>query len=45
MHKFMEILVFVLAIIGLAAIVKHITMNYEEGCWWCNWCVPKEDKK
>jgi hypothetical protein len=43
----MKMVVCVLAIIGLAAVVKHIsTMNYEEGCCICNWCMPKkEDEK
>ena len=47
MHNFMKIVVCVLAIIGLATVVKHVsTMHCEEGCCLCNWCMPKkEDEK
>lgn len=34
MHKFMEIVVCILAIIGLACIVKHL-MHCKEGCCLC----------
>lgn len=37
----MEILVYILALIGLACIVKH--MSHQEGCWLCGWQKTKED--
>ncbi|MFZ2497492.1 MAG: hypothetical protein ACP5N0_03385 [Methanosarcina sp.] len=45
MHKFMEIVGYILAIIGLACVVKHI-MHYKEGCCLCGWHKIKiEDEK
>jgi hypothetical protein len=44
-HKFMEIVGYILAIIGLACVVKHI-MHYKEGCCLCGWHKIKvEDEK
>ncbi|HII79575.1 MAG TPA: hypothetical protein HA261_04055 [Methanosarcina sp.] len=37
MNKFMEIVVYILAAIGLACVVKHIHItNCKEGCCLCN---------
>jgi hypothetical protein len=45
MHKFMEIVGYILAIIGLACVVKHI-MHGKEGCVLCGWQKTKvEDEK
>jgi hypothetical protein len=45
MHKFIEIVVFILAIVGLTCIVKHI-MHCEEGCCLCGWQKTKvEDQR
>ncbi|MDQ1252089.1 MAG: hypothetical protein QG646_1204 [Euryarchaeota archaeon] len=41
MHKFMEIVVYILALIGLACVVKH--MSHQEGCWLCGWQKVKEE--
>lgn len=42
MNKLMEIVVYVLAVIGLACIVKHIRiMPCEEGCCMCGWHKTK----
>ncbi|MGE5465531.1 MAG: hypothetical protein ACM3QR_00480 [Syntrophothermus sp.] len=38
----MEIVVYILALIGLACVVKHM-MHEEEGCWLCGWKKTKED--
>lgn len=43
MEKLMEILVAILAIIGLACIVKHI-MHTEEDCVLCSWSERKEEE-
>jgi len=45
MHKFMEIVGYVLAIIGLACVVKHLA--HHEGCVLCGWQKTKveEEKK
>ncbi|MGB9131988.1 MAG: hypothetical protein WCB90_05195 [Methanosarcina sp.] len=41
----MEIVGYILAIIGLACVVKHI-MHYKEGCCLCGWHKIKiEDEK
>ena len=44
MGKFMEILVSILALIGLACIVKHF-MHCEEGCCLCSLFIMKKDEK
>ncbi len=45
MHKGMKIVGYILAIIGLACIIKHI-MHYKENCCLCGWHKIKvEDKK
>ncbi|MDQ1276515.1 MAG: hypothetical protein QG610_2093 [Euryarchaeota archaeon] len=37
MNKLMEIVVYILAVIGLACVVKHIHItNCKEGCCFCN---------
>jgi hypothetical protein len=38
-HKFMKIVGWILAIIGLACVVKHIT--HHEGCVLCGWKKTK----
>jgi len=44
MHKFMEIVVYILALIGLACIVKHIRIMYcKEGCCLCDWYKTKRE--
>ena len=43
MHEFMKIVGWILAIIGLACIVKHIT--HKEGCVLCGWQKTKEEEK
>jgi hypothetical protein len=40
-HKLMEIVVYILALIGLACVVKH--MSHQEGCWFCGWQKAKEE--
>ena len=42
MHKFMEIAVYVLALIGLAYVVKHL--RHQEGCFLCDLQKPKMEK-
>jgi hypothetical protein len=44
MEKFMEILISILAIIGLACVVKHL-MHCEEGCCLCSLFKMKENEK
>ena len=39
----MEIVVSILAIIGLACVVKHIKHGKEEGCVLCGWQKVKEN--
>jgi hypothetical protein len=42
----MEILVYILAIIGLACIVKHIrVMPCTEGCYLCGWQKMRVEEK
>ena len=44
----MEIVVYILAVIGLACVVKHIRiMHCKEGCCLCDWLKTKveEEKK
>ncbi len=41
MHKFMEFLGYILALIGLACIVKHLM--HHEGCVLCGWNKTKEE--
>jgi hypothetical protein len=42
MNKLMEIVVYILAVIGLACVVKHIrVMPCEEGCCMCGWHKTK----
>jgi hypothetical protein len=42
----MEILVYILAIIGLACIVKHIrVMPCTEGCYLCGWQKMRAEEK
>jgi hypothetical protein len=44
-HKFMEIVGYILAIIGLVCVVKHI-MHCKEGCCSCGWHkIIVEDEK
>jgi len=44
-QKFVEILVYILALIGLACILKHI-MHCEEGCCLCGLCnCSEKDEK
>ena len=48
MDKLMEIVVYILAVIGLACVVKHIRiMHCKEGCCLCDWLKTKveEEKK
>jgi hypothetical protein len=46
MHKFMEILIYILAAIGFACVVKHIrTMHCKEGCCLCGWHKTKEEEE
>jgi hypothetical protein len=41
MQKFMEFLGYILALIGLACIVKHLM--HHEGCVLCGWNKTKEE--
>ena len=42
MRKLMEIVVYTLATIGLAFVIKHIrVMHCKEGCCLCGWHKPK----
>ena len=43
MHELMKIVGWILAIIGLACIVKHIT--HKEGCVLCGWQKTKEKEE
>ncbi|WP_410507754.1 hypothetical protein RSJ42_13235 [Methanosarcina hadiensis] len=45
MNKLMEIVVYILAVIGLACVVKHIHIsNCREGCCICNSFKSKTEK-
>ncbi|MGB9939571.1 hypothetical protein [Methanosarcina sp.] len=45
MHKLMEIVVYILALIGFACVIKHIrVMHCEEGCCMCGWHKPKVEE-
>jgi hypothetical protein len=43
-HKLIEIVVFILAIVGFTCIVKHI-MHCEEGCCLCGWHKTKVEER
>jgi hypothetical protein len=44
MDKLMEIVIYILAIIGLACVVKHIRiMTCKEGCYLCDWLKTEEE--
>lgn len=46
MKKLIEIVIFILAAIGFASLVKHIhTMHSKEGCCLCGWHKTREEKK
>ena len=46
MNKLTEFLVYILAIIGLACIIKHIRIvPCEEGCGLCSWYEKKKEEK
>lgn len=46
MNKLMEIVVYILAIIGFACLLKHIRlMHCNEGCYLCGWHKMKEEKE
>ena len=40
----MEIVVSILAIIGLACVVKHMMHSCGEGCCLCSWIKSKEEE-
>ncbi len=45
MRKLMEIVVYALATIGLAVVIKHIrVMHCKEGCCLCGWHKPKVEE-
>ena len=46
MNKLTELLVYILAIIGLACILKHIRLvPCEESCGLCSWYEKKKEEK
>jgi hypothetical protein len=44
--ELMEIIIYILALIGLACVVKHLHFKSctEEGCCLCNWLKPKMEE-